>query len=65
MDSGNAASGRNGDTNKNIVVLCGVQGCCPEVEKKPDGSFEIRDDFGGKVTLTADQYNALRSASFA
>ncbi|MEI7512844.1 MAG: hypothetical protein WCK01_05305 [Candidatus Uhrbacteria bacterium] len=43
-----------------VVRLCGMQGCCPEVEFKADGGVEIRDDFGGKVTLTSDQWRELQ-----
>ncbi|MBP9863993.1 hypothetical protein KBC54_00900 [Patescibacteria group bacterium] len=57
--------GQNRTARSNVVVLCGVAGCCPEIEKMPDGTFEIRDDDDGKVKLTADQYRALQDAKFA
>lgn len=41
------------------IRLCGVQGCCPEVEFLEDGSMVVRDDGGGKVTLTPDQQTDL------
>ena len=40
---------------KPIVKLCsGAQGC-PTVERREEG-VEIRDDFGGKVVLTEEQW---------
>lgn len=38
-------------------VLCGVQGCCPTVEVNHNtGKVIIKDDFGGTVTLTKDEW---------
>ncbi|MGH3867303.1 MAG: hypothetical protein ACRDQ4_14395 [Pseudonocardiaceae bacterium] len=49
---------KNGGTR--VVTLCGVQGCCPTVEL---GQAEVvlRDDFGGKVLLTREQWCELVS----
>jgi hypothetical protein len=48
--------------NSNTVRLC-RQGsnCCPIVEQAVD-NYEIKDDFGGKVTLTKDQFVMLKDA---
>ena len=38
-------------------TLCGVQGCCPTVEVNHDaGKIVIKDDLGGTVTLTKDEW---------
>lgn len=47
-------------TGNKVVVLCGSQGCCPEVEFDASGEVEIRDDHGGKVRLTKPQWEALQ-----
>ena len=39
------------------LTLC-QRGCCPTVEFDTD-SVIIKDDFGGKVTLTTDQFKIL------
>lgn len=40
----------------NRFQLCGVDGCCPEVEINAKlGSMKITDDYGGTVTLTNEQ----------
>ncbi len=41
--------------NDRTVALCGVQGCCPTAEFTGN-SVVIRDDFGGMVTLTKDEW---------
>jgi len=39
------------------VVLCAVQGCCPIVEIDHQAEkIVITDDFGGKVTLTMQEW---------
>ncbi|MBP1759874.1 MAG: hypothetical protein H6Q63_791 [Firmicutes bacterium] len=39
------------------LTLC-QNGCCPTIEIDAD-SVIIKDDFGGKVTLTTDQFKIL------
>ncbi|MBV9143464.1 MAG: hypothetical protein JO115_21555 [Pseudonocardiales bacterium] len=51
MLTGDERSGR-------VVTLCGVQGCCPTVEFSGLG-IVLRDDFGGRVQLTEDQWADL------
>ena len=47
------------------VRLCGTgKGCCPIVEKTDEG-YEISDDFGGKVKLTAKEFAMLKDAEKA
>ncbi len=42
---------------KKRITLCGVQGCCPVVEiSETSNTVIITDDYGGKVTLTGDQW---------
>lgn len=43
-----------------VVTLCGVQGCCPTVELGSKGVV-LRDDFGGKVSLTQAEWADLIS----
>jgi hypothetical protein len=43
--------------NARYIQLCGVQGCCPVVAIHDDlDQIIITDDFGGKVTLTKEQW---------
>lgn len=42
-----------------IFRLCAVQNCCPTVEFQDD-SVVIRDDAGGKVSLTLEQWRSLK-----
>lgn len=47
------------DSPGKIVVfrLCGTQGCCPTAEvDRESNQIVIRDDDGGKVTLTKEQW---------
>jgi len=44
-------------TNVTSIRLCGVQGCCPTVEiHHGTNTIVINDDYGGKVTLTKEQW---------
>ena len=45
-----------------VITLCGVQGCCPTVEIS-ENEVVIKDDFGGKVTLTKAQWDELLAKS--
>ena len=45
---------------KRVFTLCGVQGCCPSLEFSDQG-VTIKDDFGGEVRLTDDQWLDLVS----
>ena len=54
------ANGDKSEIHLHVIKLCAVQGCCPEVEFKDDGNVEIRVDFGGRVTLNAEQFAALK-----
>lgn len=47
-----------------IVRLCGVQGCCPTVDFTDPQKVVLKDDFGGQVQLTLDQWQDLK-AKFA
>jgi hypothetical protein len=48
------------DDPSNKTKLCGVQGCCPIVEKNANG-IVITDDENGRVTLTPQQWEDLRA----
>lgn len=42
---------------KDVYTLCGTQGCCPTVTIYQDlDKVIIKDDFGGKVTLTKNEW---------
>ena len=41
------------------VVLCGTSGCCPTVTFN-DNEVVIKDDFGGLVKLTDEQFKELK-----
>jgi hypothetical protein len=57
---GNQDANKISELNDRKIRLCGVQGCCPTVDfGKPD-IVTINDDFGGKVTLTRDQWAELK-----
>ena len=42
-----------------VVFLCRGSGCCPSVQKTDDG-IEIKDDFGGTVRMTDEQFSILK-----
>jgi hypothetical protein len=44
-----------------VLRLCAVQGCCPEVDFTDSNQVILTDDFGGKVTLTNEQFSLLKS----
>jgi hypothetical protein len=48
---------------KGVVTLCGVQGCCPTVDFNTPGEVHIKDDHGGHVKLTRDQWMALKQTA--
>jgi hypothetical protein len=43
---------------KKIVLCASSDPCCPTVELASKG-FVLKDDFGGKVQLTKDQFTML------
>ena len=50
---------QDGVTKKGVTryTLCGVFGCCPTVEVNHEADrVVIKDDFGGVVTLTTDEW---------
>lgn len=46
---------------KGTVKLCGVQGCCPTVDFTDSQKVVLRDDFGGQVQLTREQWQDLKA----
>jgi hypothetical protein len=44
--------------DQNTVVLCDSCDKCPILERE-DNQVVVRDDFGGKIVLTGDQWNLL------
>jgi len=46
---------------KGIVKLCGTQGCCPTVDFTNPQEVVLKDDFGGQVKLTSEQWQDLKT----
>jgi len=46
------------------VKLCGVKGCCPTIDFTDSQKIVLKDDFGGQVQLTHEQWADLK-AKFA
>lgn len=44
-----------------VVTLCGTQGCCPTVDFTDPKAVVLKDDFGGKVTLTPEQWRDMKN----
>jgi hypothetical protein len=62
----NQRTARRGNTSGRvkeigIVLMCGTQGCCPTVDFTDPQSVLIQDDFGGKVTLTREQWAGFKA----
>lgn len=49
----------NKKNQKVVVLMCCEGSACPEVTMNQDEVF-IKDDFGGKVKLTQEQFNVLK-----
>lgn len=45
-----------------IILSCGRGKCCPEIIKKNNNEFIIKDDFNGEVKLNLSQINLLEKA---
>jgi len=43
------------------VKLCGTQGCCPAVNFDDPNEVVLTDDFGGRVRLSRDEWQDLKS----
>lgn len=48
-------------SEKGIVVLCGERDCCPEVDFTFPGKVILRDDLGGRVKFTTEQWEDLKA----
>ena len=42
------------------IMLCGVQGCCPTINFTDPQKIVLKDDFGGQVQLTREQWQDLK-----
>lgn len=47
-------------TEVGTLSLCGVQGCCPTVDFTNPQEVVFRDDHGGVVRLTSEEWNELK-----
>ncbi|MEK7568651.1 MAG: hypothetical protein AAB497_00885 [Patescibacteria group bacterium] len=43
-----------------VITLCGVSNCCPTVTIDRGGNHVIKDDFGGSVVLSKEQFGMLK-----
>ncbi|MBI2086559.1 MAG: hypothetical protein HYT69_00045 [Candidatus Zambryskibacteria bacterium] len=43
------------------ILLCGVQGCCPSIDFTDSNAVVLKDDFGGQVQLTREQWADLKA----
>jgi len=50
----------NPTSEKGVVSLCGTQGCCPTVDFTNSEKIVLKDDFGGQVQLTRNQWQNLK-----
>lgn len=48
-------------SEKGTVKLCGVQGCCPTIDFTDSQKVVLKDDFGGQVQLTQNQWQDLKA----
>ncbi|PIP30452.1 hypothetical protein COX25_04630 [bacterium (Candidatus Howlettbacteria) CG23_combo_of_CG06-09_8_20_14_all_37_9] len=48
-------------SEKDIVTLCGVQGCCPTIDFTDSQNVILKDDFGGRVQLTRNEWEELKT----
>lgn len=44
-----------------MVKLCGAKGCCPTIDFTDSEKIILKDDFGGKVELTREQWADLKA----
>lgn len=44
------------------AILCCGSKKCPMLHKNEDGMIEIKDDFGGKITIREEQANLINQA---
>lgn len=44
-----------------VIKFCGVQGCCPSIDFTDPNKVVIKDDFGGSVELTIEQWKELKA----
>jgi len=49
------------DAGRKVFTLCGCNNCCPTVTVEKDGTYVLKDDFGGTVILTSEQFALLKN----
>lgn len=59
-ESGKNIHTRENELGEKVVTLCGANNCCPTVTINKGGSHIIKDDFGGSVKLSQEQFNMLK-----
>lgn len=47
-------------SEKGLVALCGDRGCCPTLDFSNPNKVILRDDIGGRVSLTREQWEDLK-----
>jgi len=53
--------GKENTPEVGIIRLCGTQGCCPTVDFTSPRMVVLKDDFGGEVKLTSEQWRDMMS----
>lgn len=48
-------------TEKLKYVMCSGKSCCPVITEVENDTFVITDDYNGKVILTKDELNLLKT----
>lgn len=43
-----------------VVMFCGDNGCCPLIDFTDPERVILKDDFGGKVRLTREQWSLFK-----
>lgn len=43
-----------------VVMFCGDSGCCPSIDFTDPETVILKDDFGGKVRLTREQWSLFK-----
>jgi hypothetical protein len=59
MTTKNVQVSQNNQGEK-VFTLCGTNNCCPTVTVDKEGNHVLKDDFGGTVKLSKEQFSFLK-----
>ncbi len=48
------------EKEEGVVMFCGDSGCCPLVDFTDPKRVILKDDYGGKVKLTREQWSLFK-----